>query len=126
MCPVVGHELLLDVLVRNLLDNALRFSPDGAQILVQVLVQAQTPDGQDAGQVELRVQDSGPGLSEAEIARLGERFYRVLGSGQSGSGLGWSIVQRIADVLSAQVQVTRSVELGGLAVSVRWPAPRRP
>jgi two-component system sensor histidine kinase QseC len=113
VCPVAANELLLGVLVRNLLDNALRYSPDGAQVLVQV--------GLESGQVVLQVKDSGPGLSEAEMARLGERFYRVLGSGQSGSGLGWSIVQRIAEVLGAHVQVSRCADLGGLKVSVRWP-----
>ena len=113
VCPVAANELLLGVLVRNLLDNALRYSPDGAQVLVQV--------GLEGGQVVLQVKDSGPGLSEAEMARLGERFYRVLGSGQSGSGLGWSIVQRIAEVLGAHVQVSRCADLGGLQVSVRWP-----
>jgi two-component system sensor histidine kinase QseC len=113
-CPVAANELLLGVLVRNLLDNALRYSPDGAQVLVQV--------GLEDGQTVLQVKDGGPGLSEAEMAHLGERFYRVLGSGQSGSGLGWSIVKRIAEVLGARVQVSRCADLGGLKVSVRWPA----
>jgi two-component system sensor histidine kinase QseC len=45
----------------------------------------------------------------------------VLGSGQAGSGLGWSIVRRIAAAHSAQISVARSVSLGGLAVSVSWP-----
>jgi two-component system sensor histidine kinase QseC len=46
-----------------------------------------------------------------------------LGSDQPGSGLGWSIVKRIADVFAAEVQVQRAGLLGGLAVTVRWPAP---
>lgn len=114
-CLVAGDDMLLAVLVRNLIDNALRYSPPGAQIQVRVAMQA--------GQAELCVHDSGPGMSEAEIARLGERFYRVLGHAQPGSGLGWSIVKRIAQVFGARVQVARSNRLGGLAVSVRWPAP---
>ncbi len=72
--------------------------------------------------MRLSVEDSGPGLAEADLARLGERFFRVIGSGQSGSGLGWSIVRRIAAAHQAKVGVGRSSELGGLAVTVDWPA----
>jgi two-component system sensor histidine kinase QseC len=73
--------------------------------------------------VELAVEDSGPGLNDAELARLGERFYRVLRAGEegSGSGLGWSIVRRIAAVLRLQLVVARSARMGGLAVTVGWP-----
>lgn len=112
--PVQGDAALLTVLVRNLIDNAARYSPDGARILVTM------GDGQQAPQ--LRVEDSGPGLSDADLARLGERFFRVLGSGQAGSGLGWSIVRRIAAVHQARIDTERSAQLGGLAVQVRWPA----
>ena len=105
-----GDETLLTALVRNLIDNAVRYSPPGASIKVQVQ--------RDNTRVVLRVQDSGPGLSEADRARLGERFFRVLGNAESGSGLGWSIVQRIAAVHGLALQVTPSEELGGLAVRV--------
>jgi len=116
---IEADDMLTSVLVRNLLDNALRYSPDGARVDLSV-----TTDGQ---QVTLRVEDSGPGLADAEMARLGERFYRVLGSDQTGSGLGWSIVRRIAAVYRAQVSVTCSPRLGGLCVSVRWAAqPAKP
>lgn len=114
-CRVLGDETLVSSLVRNLIDNALRYSPDGARVSLSVATVA--------GQPQLQVQDSGPGMREAEIARLGERFFRVLGSAANGSGLGWSIVKRIAEVLGAQLHVARSTDLGGLAVQVRWPAP---
>jgi two-component system sensor histidine kinase QseC len=114
-CAVMGNDMLLGVLVRNLIDNAIRYSPDGARVRVAVLMQ----DGQSL----LRVEDSGPAMAEPEMARLGERFYRVLGSGQQGSGLGWSIVKRIGDVSGARIDVSRSTALGGLAVAVRWPSP---
>ena len=71
---------------------------------------------------QLRVEDSGPGMDPADRRRLGERFFRVMGSGQSGSGLGWSIVRRIAAAHLAEVRVARSAELGGLAIEVDWPA----
>lgn len=112
-CVVAGDDLLVAVLVRNLIDNALRYSPDGARVWLSIAT--------EAGQPCLRVEDSGPGMTAPEMARLGERFFRVLGHAQPGSGLGWSIVRRIAAVFAAQVQVSRSNQLGGLAVAVRWP-----
>lgn len=114
-CQVVANEALLGVLVRNLVDNALRYSPPGAQVQVRVV--------QDAQCCVLEVQDSGPGMGQADIAHLGERFFRVLGSGQTGSGLGWSIVRRLLAVFGASVHIGRSARLGGLAVTVRWPRP---
>jgi len=111
---IQADDMLTSVLVRNLLDNALRYSPDGARVALSIKV--------EAGQVTLQVEDSGPGLADADLARLGERFYRVLGTEQTGSGLGWSIVQRIAKVYGARVNVSRSAALGGLCVSVRWAA----
>ena len=116
-CPVAANEVLLGVLVRNLVDNALRYSPPGAQVALRV----QT----DAHGTYLRVQDSGPGMSDADIAHLGERFFRVLGSEQTGSGLGWSIVRRVLVVMGAEVQVGRAQEWGGLDVQVHWPASTR-
>lgn len=110
---VPGVEALLGVLLRNLVDNALRYSPDGARVRVRVAAQ-------DAA-VLLQVEDSGPGLPDEALQRLGERFYRPPGQSLPGSGLGWSIVRRIAQVSGAQVQAARSAELGGLAVTVRWP-----
>jgi two-component system sensor histidine kinase QseC len=111
-CIVRGNATLLTVLVRNLVDNAVRYSPDGATVKIAV--------SQAAGAVRLRVDDSGPGLGVDELQRLGERFFRVLGTGAEGSGLGWSIVRRIAAVHGAKVSVERSRLLGGLAVDVEW------
>lgn len=112
-CQLHASEVLLAVLVRNLIDNAMRYSPDGARVLVRV--------GQDAGHVVFQVQDSGPGMTEEQLQRLGERFYRVLGNDQPGSGLGWSIVRRLVDVFGARVDAARSAQLGGLSVTVSWP-----
>lgn len=112
-CALAADDMLLRVLVRNLLENASRYAGEGAHITLRV----QTgPEG-----VSLEVDDSGPGMAEADMARLGERFFRVLGNAQTGSGLGWSIVRRIADATGAQVQVARSEALGGLRVQVAWP-----
>jgi two-component system sensor histidine kinase QseC len=114
-CSIPGNETLLAVLVRNLVDNAVRYSPPGARVNVAVR--------QQGGQVTLSVEDSGPGLDEADRQRLGERFFRVPGSVESGSGLGWSIVHRIAAVHGLTVQVEPSATLGGLAVRVLAPSP---
>ncbi len=113
-CVVTGDSALLGILIRNLGDNAIRYSGSGARICFTVA---------DGVQPELLVDDSGPGLLPAERARLGERFFRVLGSEETGSGLGWSIVQRIARVHGLTIEVKESARLGGLAVCVRWPAP---
>lgn len=113
-CHVLGDATLLGVLVRNLVDNAIRYSPAQARIMVTLALQG--------AQVQLAVEDSGPGLAEADARRLGERFFRVLGSGESGSGLGWSIVRRIAAAQGAVLGTGRSARLGGLQVTVTWPA----
>ncbi|OOG40020.1 two-component sensor histidine kinase [Polaromonas sp. A23] len=112
-CHLQGDETLLAVLVRNLVDNAVRYSPPLARVKVSVQ--------QQAGRVVLSVEDSGPGMTEAERLRLGERFFRVTGNTESGSGLGWSIVRRIAAVHGMVLQVEASAELGGLAVRVLGP-----
>ncbi len=109
-CTLDGNEALLSILVRNLLDNAVRYSPQGARIHVAV--------AHLNGRTTLRVEDSGPGLSDTDLAHLGERFFRVPGTTQTGSGLGWSIVRRVAAVHRLEPRVTRSQTLGGLSVSV--------
>ncbi|WP_420477056.1 ATP-binding protein [Noviherbaspirillum sp. ST9] len=105
-----GNEALLTVLVRNLVDNAVRYAPPSARIRVAL--------SGGGGRATLSVEDSGPGMSDDDIKRLGDRFFRVLGNNESGSGLGWSIVRRIAAVHRFEIQVDRSIALGGLAVRV--------
>ncbi|MEY8875886.1 MAG: ATP-binding protein [Leptothrix sp. (in: b-proteobacteria)] len=117
-CPVQGDPLLLATLMRNLIDNALRYSPAQAQIRVRVDA---AHDGQPA---RWSIDDSGPGLTDADLQRLGERFFRVLGNDAPGSGLGWSIVRRVARALELAVSVQRSPTLGGLRVQIDWPAPK--
>ena len=108
----VCSDTALQILFRNLLDNALRYTPDEGKVRVTLRCA-------DASTLELVFEDSGPGMSEQDMARLGERFFRVLGTGQSGSGLGWSIVQRIAQVHGMTWHVQRSAALGGLQVRLQ-------
>jgi len=89
--PLTGDEDLLAVMLRNLVDNAVRYAGPGAQIEVVF--------GRDG----LRVQDNGPGVARDELTHLGERFHRPPGNAQAGSGLGLSIVKRIADLHGLQV-----------------------
>lgn len=114
-CPLAGSEPLLSILVRNLVDNALRYAPDGARIVVRT--------DAAAGGALLAVEDSGPGMRDQDIARLGERFFRVTGNAAPGSGLGWSIVRRIAQVHGLDLLAGRSRTLGGLSVRLTRPAP---
>lgn len=109
-CPIRGNETLLRVLLRNLIDNAIRYSPSSASITVQLRC--------EAGRFSLAIEDSGPGIEPADLARLGERFFRVAGSGESGSGLGWSIARRIASTHGLDLVTARSTQLGGLKVWV--------
>ena len=113
-CIAPGDATLLAVLVRNLVDNAIRYSPPHATVNV-----ALTTTGSS---IQLKIEDSGPGMSEAEMRRLGERFFRALGNDKSGSGLGWSIVKRIVDVHAGNMHVARSRTFGGLEVVVGWPS----
>jgi two-component system sensor histidine kinase QseC len=115
-CAVQGDATLLSVLIRNLVDNATRYSPSGAIVKIAVST--------EQGAVRLSIDDSGPGMSSADMERMGERFFRVVGSGQDGSGLGWSIAHRIAAVHQAVLRVTKSELLGGLSAEVRFRAER--
>ena len=111
---VTGDPALLAILARNLIDNAVRYGTPGTRVRASVMRHADT--------VELEVADDGPGVPPAELGRLGERFYRRTGTGETGSGLGLSIVRRIAEVHGGTVQF-RAAETGtGLVVSVRLPA----
>lgn len=98
------------ILVRNLVDNAVRYSHEGAHVQVRW----------QSSPVMLEVQDAGPGMSDEHMRRLGDRFFRA-DSSREGSGLGWSIIRRIAQREGLQVQVDRSPELGGLRVRLVLP-----
>lgn len=116
-CIVSGDETLLAVLARNLVDNAIRYSPAGARIEVRV-------ESADDG-IVLAVEDSGPGLPAESLSRLGQRFFRVTGNDAAGSGLGWSIMQRIAAAHGASLQARASDRLGGLKAVAAFPGTPR-
>ena len=113
--PVVvpGHPDSLAVLLRNLLDNAIKYSPAQGQVDVGLR--------QQGGTASLVVEDSGPGIPEAERARVLDRFYRVPDAPARGSGLGLAIVKTIADQHGATLLLGVSERLGGLRVELRFP-----
>jgi len=103
----------LRTLLRNLVDNAVRYSGEGGR--VDVAVEA---DG--AGHAMLTVSDSGPGIPSAEHARVFDRFYRRAGTGPPGSGLGLAIVKAIADAHAATVTLGSGPDGRGLRVAVTF------
>ena len=112
-----GHTDALRILLRNLLENAVKYSPDGGSVDVAVL--------QGGASMLLRVEDSGPGIAPAEHERALDRFYRSpdsANSGATGSGLGLAIVKSIAELHGATLTLERSQALGGLQVNVRFAA----
>ncbi|HJS37520.1 MAG TPA: ATP-binding protein, partial [Burkholderiales bacterium] len=108
-----GHPGLLGILLRNLVDNAVRYTPAGGKVRVAVRA--------DGGSARLEVTDNGPGVPPQELARLGERFHRLAAAGESGSGLGLSIVLRIAELHRGRVRFAAGPGDAGLAVSVELP-----
>ncbi|HHE3576693.1 quorum sensing histidine kinase QseC [Pasteurella multocida] len=79
-----GQPLLLSLMLRNLIDNALRYCPEGSTITIKLYAD------------RIVIEDNGNGVNDADLAKLGQRFYRPAGQNEKGSGLGLSIVQRIA------------------------------
>ena len=113
---VPGNAEALRMLARNLLDNAVKYTPAGGRVDLQIR------RGADGHAVELIVEDSGPGIAEEHRARVMQRFVRETTDGATGSGLGLAIVQAIAQAHGATVALDASPRLGGLRATVRWPA----
>ncbi|MGP1679397.1 MAG: ATP-binding protein [Burkholderiales bacterium] len=110
--PVAGHAGLIAVLLRNLIDNAIRYSPEGGSVQVRA--------GRDKNTATLSVTDAGPGIPADERGKVGQRFYRILGTEEFGSGLGLSIVKRIAELHGASVSLGDGEQGRGLSVTVRF------
>ncbi|WP_077034143.1 sensor histidine kinase [Pelomonas sp. KK5] len=94
---VLGHPLLIRELIRNLVDNALLYTPPHGTVTVRIV---EDPFGQVS---VLQVEDSGPGVAEAEREKVFQPFYRALGTNVDGSGLGLAIVREIAQQHEAEI-----------------------
>ena len=112
---VAADEMALYTLLRNLVDNAIRYTPAGGQIDLWV--------DQRGTEVVMAVQDDGPGIPAEERARVVDPFYRVLGTGESGSGLGLSIVDTLVGNLKGRLRLDDAVgHAHGLRAEVTLPA----
>ena len=111
-CQISGYAPGLAILLRNLIDNALRYTPESGSIEVRL---TPTPE-----QVELTVTDSGPGIPAEARARVFDRFYRRSSGDGQGCGLGLSIVQRIAQLHQAELCVEDAPSGQGLRVCVTF------
>jgi len=113
---IEANPQLLGILFRNLLDNAVKYTPHGGLVNVAVGVENQ--------QVWVSVEDNGPGVADEDYERITQRFYRCVETAQlaEGSGLGLSIVQRIMRLHDADIAYSKS-HLGGLKVELRFSVP---
>jgi two-component system sensor histidine kinase QseC len=117
--PIVANTLLINILIRNIIDNAIKYTPANGMIKVSVT-------GTDS-QLQLCVEDSGPGIAPEQYENSLKRFHRCVetASKAQGTGLGFSIVQRIAAIHNADLVLDASEELGGLKVAVIFKLPVR-
>lgn len=104
---IIAQPLLLSLLVRNLINNAIRYIPDNAEIVITIKPNTIT------------FADNGPGVASETLARLGERFFRPAGQKEKGSGLGLSIVKKIAELHKIKVNFANQ-ELGGFITTLRY------
>ena len=115
---IPGNSVLIGELLANLIDNAIRYNRPGGMVLVRTIV--------DATIARVEVEDTGPGIPEAHLARVFERFYRIpMTNGPEGSGLGLAIVKALSDRLGAEIVLLPGPEGRGLRVSASFPLARR-
>lgn len=117
---VHGDAAALRMMLRNLIDNAVKYTPAPGQVDIDLTRQG--------NEVVLAVEDSGPGIPEGERSRVFDRFYRASDAAAhaTGSGLGLAIVRAVAQRHGAALALGISSRLGGLRVEVRLPAPSAP
>ncbi|HVK98655.1 MAG TPA: ATP-binding protein [Dongiaceae bacterium] len=111
--PLRTIPQLFPLVIRNLVDNAVKYAPVGGRILVTAQAE------EDA--VLLQVEDSGTGVAPEQQQKIFERFYRLQNDGAAGSGLGLAIVQRVVELLGGVISVNTSAALGGLCIQVTLP-----
>jgi two-component system sensor histidine kinase QseC len=113
-CVLTGNSELLRILLRNLLDNAIRYVPEGGKVRAVLAL--------EKGHVLLAVEDNGPGVAVGERDTIGQRFPRFGARSVEGVGLGLSIVRRIAELHGAELAFGDGLDGMGFGVRVRFPA----
>jgi two-component system sensor histidine kinase QseC len=113
-----AEPVLIGILFDNLVDNAIKYGSEGGNIEIAVKRATEPLDDR----VVVTVRDDGPGVASADVARLTSRFFRATGNQATGSGLGLSIVARIAEHFGATVHFGPGLESRGLAVEISFPA----
>ncbi|KFC65919.1 ATP-binding protein [Massilia sp. LC238] len=111
---VEGQPDALHILLRNLVDNAIKYTPAGGTADISV----RSDSAKEGCTVTVTVEDSGPGIPPEERERVFDRFYRVAGSEAAGSGLGLAIIKAIAERHGATLALGQSERLGGLSATV--------
>lgn len=118
-----SHENGIYVLLRNLLDNALRYTPEGGQVQLVIRVGDSGAQGKER-LVIMEVSDTGPGIPLRERERVFDRFVRLAGQKTQGSGLGLSIVRELAERLGAELTLSESplgnVQAPGVLARIRF------
>jgi len=110
---IMGLPTAISILARNLIDNAIRYTHEGGKISVAIY--------SENHKVILSVTDDGPGIPENERPRVLDRFYRIVGNQETGSGLGLSIVKRISELHDATLEIGQPDTKTGTRISVRFP-----
>lgn len=117
MIQINAHPIALGILIRNLVDNAIRYTPHHGKIKISIL------EDDTNNTVIFRVEDNGPGIPQELQNRVFERFFRVIGNKTTGSGLGLAIVEQIALLHDAKVELSAPSVGTGLIVDVIFPKP---
>jgi two-component system sensor histidine kinase TctE len=111
---ILADPSLIDDLLSNLVDNALKYTPAGGRVTVSA--------GLEGGRAQLSVEDTGPGIAEEFRERVRQRFFRLPNSPGHGSGLGLAIVDEIARLYGATVTIRAGAGGRGARIDVRFPA----
>lgn len=111
---ILGNSTAIGILIRNLVDNAIRYGQENGEVTIHLY--------QEEKSIVCEVRDNGPGIPEALHSRVFERFFRVLGNKETGSGLGLGIVKQICDLHDATITLKSPEKGTGLVVSVYFKA----
>jgi signal transduction histidine kinase len=109
----LSEPVSLEMLLRNLIDNAVNYTPAGGEVVIETL---ENPD-----EVLINITDTGPGINPEMYERVFERYFRKPGQVQNGSGLGLSIARRCADLLGAKLDLQKPAAGNGLMVQIVLP-----